>query len=108
MQKPKYSSLPTRFWDKVETGENDCWLWSGNRDNKGYGNFLLNGKTVRVHRISLADWNKSFIFNGIQALHHCDVRNCVNPKHLYAGTHDDNMADMVRRGRQRNGYTAKK
>lgn len=51
-----------------------------------------------------------YIPDGKYILHKCDIRNCVNPNHLYIGTHRDNMRDMVSRHRNHSGesnYQAK-
>ena len=93
-----------RFWAKVEkTG--DCWLWRGNQaGGGGYGTFYPDarrgpGRTrVSAHRFS---WEMAFgpVTGGLWVLHRCDVPACVNPAHLFLGTHDDNMADRKRKGR---------
>jgi len=98
---PKYTSLPDRFWSKVdEPNENGCWLWNACKSASGYGLFLLDGKMERSHRLSIAD-AKGEIPAGMYALHKCDNPPCVWPDHLYVGTPQDNMDDKVRRGRDR-------
>lgn len=86
-----------RFWSKVIEDESGCWLWQGGRAH-GYGTFGISGKTVRAHRIAYL-WAHGTIPDGLEICHHCDVRNCVRPDHLFAGTRSDNMWDMSNKGR---------
>jgi hypothetical protein len=98
MKNQKYSPLETRFWAKVDTS-GDCWIWTASKDRKGYGQMLVNCKPHRAHRLSWILHNGE-IPEGGHCLHHCDNPACVNPEHLYIGSHSDNMQDMVRRGRR--------
>ena len=94
----------TRFWDKVNKTDT-CWLWTGNTEKIGYGIFKLKGKALKAHRLSYA-YHKNSIPAGNMVLHRCDVRNCVNPDHLFLGTQTDNMRDMTAKGRHwANGKT---
>lgn len=75
-----------------------CWLWLGSVNNSGYGTIWENGKHIRAHRKA---WElfRGPIEHGLHACHKCDVPLCVNPDHLFLGTHRDNMRDMARKGR---------
>lgn len=75
----------------------DCWYWRGSHTNLGYGVVAAAGEK-RAHRAAWVLWNGP-IPKGMNVLHKCDVRCCVNPDHLFLGTHTDNMRDMTRKGR---------
>lgn len=96
--------LTDRFWSKVEKGgSEDCWLWTANKNNKGYGMFSVSsvvGKKL-AHRLAYAD-AKGKIPKGGLILHSCDNPACVNPSHLRIGSHRENVADMDIRGRRCN------
>ena len=75
-----------------------CWIWTGARDRDGYGCYDLEGHHTRAHRVSWRIYHGE-IPSGLWVLHHCDNPCCVNPEHLFLGTHLDNMRDMVSKGR---------
>lgn len=79
-----------------------CQIWTGSVDQKGYGSIRINGASVGAHRVS---WirERGPIPAGLFVLHRCDTPPCINIDHLFLGTQADNIADMVRKGRQRSG-----
>ena len=97
-------SLEDRFWSKVDKS-GECWLWTGRLGTKGYGTIRPGGTTNSrpAHVVSLEMALGRPLAPGMQANHHCDVRACVRPEHLYEGTQKDNIHDMHRRGRWVNG-----
>ena len=119
MNKP---NTEERFWSKVNKTESidDCWEWNAAIGSDGYGVFHWNfikpedrapsgvrSKLIKAHRASLmlqglevpAYTGKS---NGLEILHECDNKRCVNPHHLKIGTHSKNLKDYFSRGRYRN------
>lgn len=88
-----------RFWRHVDKS-GDCWVWTARRakGSKGYGLTTIGRVTVKAHRLSWQLANGP-IPSGLHVCHRCDNPPCVRPDHLFLGTHQDNMADKVRKGR---------
>lgn len=86
----------------IAPDENGCWLWTGGIESNGYGRTCHEGKVWWAHRLSYAH-HKGPIPAGAVICHTCDVRHCVNPDHLFAGTIADNQRDMKLKGRASRG-----
>jgi hypothetical protein len=98
----QWGNRASLFWEKVEKTPT-CWLWIAARDRQGYGKFSVADEGVRsgkrvlqAHRHAWALTNGP-IPAGLYVLHKCDVPACVNPDHLFVGTHRDNMDDKVQK-----------
>lgn len=94
--------LADRFWSKVEKADS-CWLWRARTMPNGYGVVgIRRGVTNLAHRVA---WELAHgpIPAGMKVCHRCDVRNCVNPDHLFLGTQADNITDMIAKGRNARG-----
>lgn len=90
------------FWAKVaKAGEDECWLWTGSTNSKNYGSFAINSSGVSAHKIAWALTYNDGVLSDSKShiMHSCDVRNCVNPKHLSLGTAKDNVKDAINKGR---------
>lgn len=85
-----------RFLAKVEiSSTSGCWIWTGSLDNHGYGRLALGLKSegqrpVAAHRLA-HEWWVAPIPDGYEVDHLCRVRHCVNPEHLEAVTHAENV-----------------
>ncbi len=77
-----------------------CWLWTGAKDPKGYGNVWHEGRSDKAHRVAFR-LTKGPIPPGMMVLHACDRPSCINPDHLHAGTAKQNTREMIERGRAR-------
>ncbi len=104
MARKVYKSFHERvFSNCIIKGENECWEWTGQKNNGGYGIlfFCENGKRTS-RTASRCAWIATHgeINGNFHVCHTCDNRGCVNPNHLWLGTDKDNMRDMIRKGRK--------
>lgn len=90
-------TIEERFWKKVIKTKG-CWEWIGAKFPGGYGNFRGNC----AHRFAYSLQNGE-IPKGLVACHKCDNKICVNPSHIFIGTHADNVLDKVKKGRHPRG-----
>jgi hypothetical protein len=104
--------LAVRFWEKVNKDGpihpalgTACWLWQAHDNGRGYGVIMLEGKPHRseyAHRISY-EMENGPLERGDVVCHKCDNPSCVNPAHLFVGTHKDNTADKIAKDRHARG-----
>ncbi len=90
-------SMRERIEKRLDKTSSGCWLWTG-AISGGYGHIGVNRKIKLVHRVYWEELNGP-IPEGMCLCHKCDIPNCVNPKHLFIGTHTENMRDSLNKGR---------
>jgi hypothetical protein len=94
--------------DRTVTAETGCIEWTAARNASGYGVTWNGQKTVLAHRYSY-QLSVGPIPDGMHILHRCDNPPCINPDHLFPGDDNDNVVDMIAKGRnnigQKNGST---
>ena len=98
--------IVARFWANL-TKSDGCWTWTGPVSAYGYGMIRTGGRGAYVyaHRFSY-ELHRGAIPADMFVCHTCDVRACVNPAHLFLGTHKDNRLDMIAKGRNARGERA--
>ena len=106
MGRPK-TDTKTRILNKINIDDNGCWLLPPDKYKSGYVGLDVDNVTKRAHKVS---WEVFIgpVPEGLLVLHSCDVRNCVNPAHLWLGTQKDNMKDCKVKGRLGNKGRLKK
>lgn len=91
-----------RFKGKYQEQPSGCYEWQGALNERGYGEFRIDGGRKKAHRIAYTIF-KGEIPEGLLVCHSCDNKKCVNPAHLWLGTDKDNMTDKVSKNRQNKG-----
>lgn len=91
-----------RFWSKVklpeQIGTDECWLWQASTNQDGYGRIWMQGRLIQATHFVFILVNGD-IPSGLEIMHICDNPRCCNPDHLIAGTHLENIRDMLRKNR---------
>lgn len=97
-------SLEQYILDRVVVAENGCWLWTGSYSGNGRPRICHDKKQYSASRVSFEVFKKEKLGDRL-ACHSCDDERCVNPDHLWAGTHDQNMVDMVQKQRSKSSLS---
>lgn len=87
-----------RLFEKTAVQDNGCWIFTGRCNMHGYGTISFENKPVLAHRMAYILCIDD-IPSEMNVLHTCDNPPCVNPDHLFLGTQQINVADMVSKGR---------
>lgn len=92
-----------KLFARIDVAPNGCWLWKGFKHPKGYGQiFHRDYGNINLQRIVYMIANGVKLTSEQLVCHHCDVRHCCNPEHLFVGTAKDNNNDCARKGRHHN------
>lgn len=97
-------TTPEIFWMRVIKTPT-CWLYQRGAQSCGHCRVSFMGRRMLAHRVSYMLHYGAFD-ETLDICHKCDVPNCVNPAHLFIGTHADNMTDKTRKGRAAKKLTA--
>ena len=92
-------TVEERFLSRFKINKSSgCWDWIAHTDKDGYGLLPATGKAIRAHRYSIQYYKKCDP-KGFMVCHTCDNPRCVNPDHLFLGTAQDNISDMLHKNR---------
>jgi hypothetical protein len=91
--------LRSRLLDKITFTDNGCWISHlAQSITTGYCQMVYRGFKQDAHRFSYEEF-VGLIPQGMKVCHTCDVRNCINPAHLFLGSDYMNMRDAAIKGR---------
>lgn len=91
-------TLVDKLLSNIQEQPDGCWMYTGTKDGSGYGQMQCDGVRKRAHVVSY-EYHIGPITNGMYVCHRCDRPCCVNPEHLFLGSHTDNVQDMWAKGR---------
>ncbi len=98
----QYPSPTARLLEHAVT-EGECLVWTGGRDEDGYGLIWDRGKYTKAHRLALEIRIGRPLAAGEHSLHRCDNPPCFRPSHLFVGTNLVNQADKIAKMRYTKG-----
>lgn len=93
--------IAERLWSRVDKS-GECWLWTGGKSKAGYGQIKVEGRIVYTHRL-VYEMAYGPIAAGLEVCHDCpdgDNPAYCRPDHLFLGTHQENITDMITKGRK--------
>ena len=99
IKRRNYEQFLAHLNSKIDkNGPGGCWVFTGGLSN-GYACISFEGKVIKGSRVMLAEKLGRPLGHKMEACHACDNPACINPDHLFEGTHLQNMRDMQKKGR---------